>query len=186
MFDQGTSGTIGPTVLRGSFAVVNFDGIIESRRMQGQFLYRHYPFGWQLIAMSRRFRGCDYVALGVPIREIPALESIGSLPARNVGCPPGNVAPPHPSRDEIALRAIMYQHMPHFLIGPVVVVGSYALVGWANHGSGGHVFRKRHGAWHQIAGGGGYLRPSELVHLGVPPATAQLLDHRYRMADSNI
>jgi len=119
----------------------------------------------------------------VPLSNIPALDSIGSLPAPHTGCPPGNIAPPNPSADEIALRSNMYHAMPQFLIDPVVIVGSYAIVGWSIHGGGQHIFTKKHGAWHQIAGGGGSLSASDLVHAGVPAGTAQLLDHRYRMAD---
>ena len=65
-------------------------------------------------------------------------------------------------------------------VGPfytqVVTDGAYAFVNWHGTQSGGvGIFRHSGGRWCVVTNGGGWINVDEMVHYGVPRATAQRL-----------
>jgi len=90
-FRAGPAHPYSATVVRGRFAVVDFDAMIEGSRKRDQLLLERYSFGWQTVAFtSERFRECELTNPGVPPGDVAALlaNGIATLPADSP-CPTG-------------------------------------------------------------------------------------------------
>jgi hypothetical protein len=169
--------------VREPFAVVNYDAPIEGQRATGQALFRHYGFGWQMVALAiGSFRRCDLLANGVPRAFVASLSvnAMGPPRFRQPPCAPPQAFVAAVSPDEEAIRSLN-QDSYTVAYPKAVIENDWALLSWYGAGGGTSVWRKQKGHWRLLTGGGGAVDACSLIQLaGTPPDIAhRLVTRRY-------
>ena len=160
------------------YATVRFSAELEGERSRGVLLYRHYDFGWQLIALSlNQIRECELATLAIREQDLGALVAVSSdLPRERTSCSRLTGADAKSvSQDETAVRARMGELMTDEAIPSVRIRNGFALVVWEGHGGGIMVFAKRANRWRHIGGGGGAISTGILASYGIPARSARQL-----------